>query len=306
METIETSIIVPVKNGQKYLDSALKAIFSQETDAKFEVIAVDSGSTDNTLDILKNYPVQLYQIRDSEFNHGATRNYAISKSRGRYVILMNSDTVPFDKHWLEMLVNNLKKDKDAAGAYSRQIPHNDSSLLTWLRVGRFITFGKIRRESQITEVGDYEKLKPKDKYILSNFDNVSSCIRKDIWQKIPFPDTDFAEDLEWSRAVLRAGYKIIYDPRSVVYHSHEFSFMGWYRKNCINSNRISGLFGFSPINKLYKVFMFSSFYIIRDIYSIFVYKRNFKAVLTNLWPVIAYSFVGALGQYRGARDTYVK
>ena len=56
------SIIIPVKNGEKTINACLKGIFEQTLIKQTEVIIIDSGSTDNTLDIIKNYSVKLYQI----------------------------------------------------------------------------------------------------------------------------------------------------------------------------------------------------------------------------------------------------
>lgn len=68
------SIILLVKNGDRYLAEILDAVFSQESDHKIEVVVIDSGSMDDSLDILSNYIVQLVQIPPEEFNHGETRN----------------------------------------------------------------------------------------------------------------------------------------------------------------------------------------------------------------------------------------
>jgi rhamnosyltransferase len=304
MNSIDVSVIIPVKNGQRYLDSVLKAVFSQEINAKFEVIIVDSGSTDKTLDIITQYPVRYYQIRETEFNHGVTRNFAISKSQGKYIILMTADAIPYNNRWMERLVSNLERDQSAAGVYSRQIPHIESHPLTQIRVNRLFTSNKKRRESQIDKIADYENLSPREKHMLCNFDNVSSCIRKDVWGEIPFPKTDFAEDLEWSKSVLGAGYKIIYEPDSIVYHSHDFSIFDWYKKNRINFNKLSALFGLNTINNVYRLLAFFFIYTLRDIYFLYKDKRRFTTILSNIHLIPLYSFFGTLGQYIGIKDAF--
>ncbi len=242
MNNIDISVVVPVKNGQKYLDLLLQAVFSQEINARFEVIMVDSGSTDNTLDIIKRYPVSLYEIKAAEFNHGLTRNLAISKARGEYIVLMTQDAVPYDNQWMKKLVDNFANDEHLAGVYSRHLPHKDSCALTRMIVKKFFTSEAGRRESRITEIEDYNRLSPREKHRFCNFDNVSSCIRRSIWRDIPFPDTDFAEDLEWSKKILESGYGIVYEPDSLVYHSHDFSILSWYSRYKVNSKKLNTLF----------------------------------------------------------------
>lgn len=304
MSNIDISIVIPVKNGQRYLDSVLKMVFSQEINAEFEVVIIDSGSTDKTLDIMKQYPIKLYQIEEKEFNHGLTRNLGISKAQGKYIILLTQDAIPYNNHWMEKLVNNLKRDQSVAGVYSQQIPHKDSHPLTQIRTNRFFTSAKLRRESQIDKIEDYNKLSSQQKYRFCNFDDVSSCIRKDVWQKISFPDTDFAEDLEWAKQVLEAGYKIVYEPESIVYHSHDFSISDWYKRNRINYNKLYALFGISGIDRFYKLLIFFLIYTFRDFYYLCKHKKQIKIILSTAYLIPLFLFAGLLGQYRSIKESF--
>ena len=110
MNDVKVSVVIPVKDGERYLDPALKAVFSQNINAEYEVIIVDSGSRDRSSDIIKKYPVRLYQIDAEDFNHGLTRNLGVSKAQGNYVILMTQDAVPRNKRWMRELVDNLERD----------------------------------------------------------------------------------------------------------------------------------------------------------------------------------------------------
>ena len=72
------SVVIPVKNGIDTLASCLDGIFGQTLRDKLEVIIIDSGSTDGTLDLLKKYPVRVYNLPPKEFNHGETRNLGVA------------------------------------------------------------------------------------------------------------------------------------------------------------------------------------------------------------------------------------
>lgn len=303
VNNIDVSIVIPVKNGQRYLDSVLKAVFSQEIDSKFEVIIIDSGSTDKTLDIVKQYPLRYFQIEEDKFNHGLTRNFGISKAQGKYIVLMTQDAIPYDNHWMRKLVDNLKRNQSIAGVYSRQIPHKDSCPLAQIRTDRFFTSNKVRIENQIDKIEDYNKLSPQEKHRFCNFDDVSSCIRKDVWNKIPFPDTDFAEDLVWAKQVLEAGYKIVYEPDSIVYHSHNFSILGWYKRNRINYNKLRTLFGTNTIDHFYKLLVFFLIYTFRDFYYLCKQKKQIKIILSTIHLIPLFSFAGLLGQYKSSKDS---
>ncbi|MBU0694873.1 MAG: glycosyltransferase [Candidatus Omnitrophica bacterium] len=302
MREVAISVVIPVKNGQRYLDEVLKAIFSQEIKREFEVVIVDSGSTDRTLDIIGQYPVRFYQIKENEFNHGLTRNLGISKAQGKYIILLTADAIAYDQCWMRKLIEHLERDSRVAGSYSRQIPHKDSQPLSRIRVKNSLTFSKERRESQIKKKEDYFALSPEEKRRFCNFDNVSSCLRKEVWKKVPFPKTDFAEDLEWSKAVIEAGHKIIYEPESIVYHSHDFSLPEWYRKNRINYKTLYTLFGIEVINNFSQLIKFFFISTLWDIYYLCKDARGGKAILSNIWLIPLHSLWRALGHYRGVNE----
>lgn len=64
---MDVSIVIPTKNAGELFEQVLKKIFEQKTKYEYEVICVDSGSTDNTIDIIKKYSCKLYQISSEEF-----------------------------------------------------------------------------------------------------------------------------------------------------------------------------------------------------------------------------------------------
>lgn len=304
MNDVDVSVVIPVKDGEKYLGSALKAVFSQQTSFKFEVIIIDSGSKDNILDIIKKYPIILYEIKKEDFNHGLTRNFGISKAFGRYVVLMTQDAVPCDKYWMERLVNNLEHDGRVAGVYSRQIPRKDMSDFYRIVTNRPFALEKEKRISQIDRIEDYNKLPPHEKYYFCNFDNVSSCVRKAVWENFKFSETQFGEDIEWAKNVLEAGYKIVYEPESMVYHSHDYSITEWYKRNKVNYNKLNALFGVNGVNNLFKAMIFSIIYSTSDFYNFIrfcVNRKDIKAFVSGAFLIPIYSLARALGQYRGIK-----
>ena len=85
---MDISIVIPTKNAGELFDKVLERVFKQETEYEYEVICVDSGSSDQTLSIINKYPCQLYQIPASEFGHGKTRVYGASKGTGEYIVFI--------------------------------------------------------------------------------------------------------------------------------------------------------------------------------------------------------------------------
>ena len=101
---ILVSIVIPVKNGDYWLEHTLTALLNQELDKPFEVIVIDSGSTDSSLDIIRKHPVHLIQIQPETFNHGTTRNIGVQAAKGEYVVMTVQDARPVDNQWLKHLL----------------------------------------------------------------------------------------------------------------------------------------------------------------------------------------------------------
>jgi rhamnosyltransferase len=90
-ERVKISVVIPVKNGEPWLDECIQGIMSQTLFNQTEIIAIDSGSTDGSLAILEKYPVRIYNLPPAEFNHGLTRNYGVQLCRGEYVVMTVQD-----------------------------------------------------------------------------------------------------------------------------------------------------------------------------------------------------------------------
>jgi rhamnosyltransferase len=217
----KVSVVIPTLNAGAGFEELLKKISAQEGDFDREILVVDSGSTDGTVELARRYGAIVHQIPKSEFDHGATRNLGISLARGEYVVLTVQDAVPLDERWLATMVENLEHDERVAGVYSRQIPREGASILTRVLINDLATASLERREQFAESPERYRKMPPRKRRRLAVFDDVSSCLRRSVWEELPYEKTDFGEDIRWGKRVVEAGYKIVYEPRSAVFHSHE-------------------------------------------------------------------------------------
>lgn len=205
-------------------------VFSQYIDKKYEVILIDSGSKDSTLEIAKKYPVKILEIPVHEFGHGRTRNKGAQLANGEIVIFLNADATPRDKNWLKSLIGYFEKDKEIAGVYSRLYPRLDCNPL---RFWEILNEGDGERQIRyIDDFNAYQQMKPRDKRIFLAFQSISCAIKKDFILNYPFQNIEFGEDLEWSKRIMEKGFKIIFEPRSTVLHSHNFyySFVETFKK----------------------------------------------------------------------------
>src|ERR1700682_2417050 len=124
---IDVSILLLTKNGEHDLKSVLPAVFSQKCMPRFELIAVDSGSTDDTLQILRQFPVRIEQIPAQAFHHARTRNLAAGLAEGEGLIFLSQDAIPASDGWLSALLANFS-DLSVGAVYGRQLPKPGCSL----------------------------------------------------------------------------------------------------------------------------------------------------------------------------------
>ena len=241
------SIVLLTRNGGETLPAALDAIARQRTDFPYEITAVDSGSTDSTLSLLKGRVGQVVNIPPEAFNHGLTRNLAIEHSRGEMIVLLVQDALPTSDDWLDKLTAPLRANPNVAGAFCRQQPRPSATALTKRYLALWVAASPTPRSVRLTSRDELERLSPLDRLQLCAFDNVCSCIRRSVWQQMPFAETPIAEDIEWARAVLLAGFRLDYVADAVVLHSHDRSARYEFARTYTLHRRLHDLFGVRTI-----------------------------------------------------------
>ena len=218
---IDVSIILPTKNGTRYLEGVLTAIFAQRTSRRFEVIVIDSGSTDGTVKLLRDFPVRLREIAPESFNHGETRNFAASLAEGEHLVFLSQDAEPANDGWLDALVSPVEEDERVAGAYPGFLPRPGCHPMEQREIldGPFVS-AEIGMRFIKRAVGNPDYSINPWPYI--HFPNTCSCIRRAVLARFPFRPVNFAEDQDWAKRVLEAGYVTVFVPNAVIIHSHSY------------------------------------------------------------------------------------
>lgn len=227
---MDVSIVIPTKNAGKAFDKVLQTVFSQKTKYSYEVICVDSGSKDETLDIIRKYPCRLFQIPASEFGHGKTRNYGASKGTGTYIVFITQDALPATDTWLENFIDAMEMDPEIVGGFGIHYPYPDCNLLDVRDLkNHFAGFGS---ENTIYQLEDRERYDREEGYrhLLAFFSDNNSCLRRSVWEKYPYEDVNFAEDQIWAKKMIELGYKKVYCPNAPVYHSHNYKLSTYFAR----------------------------------------------------------------------------
>lgn len=244
---MRVSVTLLTRNGVQTLPAVLDAIAGQDTGHDVELVAVDSGSTDGSAEMLEGRADKFLSIDPKTFNHGATRNLAIELGSGDAAVLLVQDAVPASPSWLNSLTAPLEDNRRLAATYARQLPRPDAAALTRWNLARWSATEAEARVTQFESPNDLLEMTPMDQLRSCTFDNVCSCVRRSVWQDLPFQTTPIAEDLSWAKDVLLAGHGIAYQPAAQVYHSHERSLGYELDRTTAVHHRLFDLFGVRTI-----------------------------------------------------------
>ncbi|MCA8941972.1 MAG: glycosyltransferase [Planctomycetes bacterium] len=219
---MKISLVIPTLDAGTLLEEVLAAIDRQPNVADVEKIAVDSGSTDGTVDRLVAHGFETISIDKSTFDHGLTRDLAIERCSGDIVVLLTQDATPTDTEWLPALVSCFDDDHVGA-AYCRQIPRDDCNPFIARRLREW-TAGKTERVVQrLASDQTLGSLQPLERLQLCAYDNVAGSVRRSIWEQFKFGKRPFGEDVAFGKKLIEHGYSIVFEPRSAVVHSHNRS-----------------------------------------------------------------------------------
>lgn len=198
------SIVIRSLNEEKWLGAALDACHRQKLDnADVEVVLVDSGSTDRTVEIARSAGCRVVHIKKADFTFGRSLNYGCEAATGDHLVFISAHCIPTHERWLANLVAPLIKG-EADYVYGKQVGHE---------VTRF-------SEHQIFAqyFPDADKIPQADFFC----NNANAALRKSAWAAHHFDETVTGlEDMVLAKALMKEGYKIGYVADASVYHIHE-------------------------------------------------------------------------------------
>jgi rhamnosyltransferase len=201
-----------------------------------EILIVDSGSTDGTVEYARSAGLAVHLIRPEEFGHGRTRNLGVQLTRGEIICFLTQDVLPCTPAWPASFAAALA-DRHVAGVYGRQVPRDATSMEMFF-VSLNYPAQALRFDPQ---PGGHH---PRPGRVL--FSNAFSAVRRRAVEAMPFAnDARFCEDQMWAHQVLAAGHAIIYEPAAEALHAHHYSLAGLFRRSyevgrALRSNRIDG------------------------------------------------------------------
>ncbi len=277
--TLKVSIIIRCFNEEKHIGKLLSGI-SKQTYTNIETIIVDSGSTDDTLQIVKRFPVKIIQINPNEFTFGRALNMGCAEASGDILVFASAHVYPVYDDWIENLIDPFK-NQDVGLVYGKQ-SGNESSKYSEQQV--FATWFK--NESVLNQKNAF-------------CNNANCAIRRSLWMAQKYDETlTGLEDLDFGKKLFEKKIQISYRADAEIIHVHEETFKqikNRYRREAIALKKIYPEQSMS-ILKFLQLF-------ITNLFSDFIHSFNDGVFIKYFYEMIMFRWMQFWGAYLGLNQT---
>jgi len=198
------SVIIRTLNEEKYLPELLGTIRKQSSDDfEFEIVIVDSGSTDNTLEIAKSFGARITFIKKENFSFGRSLNLGCEFANGKYLVFVSGHCIPVSGRWMHDIVMPLKEGS-CLYTYGRQEARDTTKFSEGQLFSKYFPDA-----NQIPQEGFF-------------CNNANAALLKSVWEKNKFDESlTGCEDMELAKRLCAKGGKIGYVAGASVFHIHD-------------------------------------------------------------------------------------
>ncbi len=209
------SVVIPTYKPDQRFRELLRRLRAQ-TLPPAEILVVNTQESLFDQELIRDIDgIRLVHIQKEDFDHGGTRDMAVSLTEGDIIVFMTMDALPADRHLLEKLVEPFA-DPRVACSYARQIPDKDADALE--RYSRMFNYGD---QDMVKTKADLPRLGIKT-YFCSN---ACAAYRRSTYQQVGgfITRTIFNEDMIFAAEAVEAGYAVAYASKARVIHSHHYT-----------------------------------------------------------------------------------
>ncbi|WZL73650.1 glycosyltransferase family 2 protein [Clostridiaceae bacterium 35-E11] len=226
---MDLSIIIVNYNTKELTKQTLNSIFTKTHNFLYEVFVVDNASTDDSIEMIQEEFPQVKLIQNAQnLGFSKANNIAIRQSKGRYILLLNSDTVVIDD-CLEKCIQHMDKhvnigalgckvilpDGNLDLACKRSFPTPEVSMYRILGLSKLFPKSKKFGQYNLTYVDENEI------HEIDCLVGAFMMIRREVIEAVGLLDEDFfmyGEDVDWCYRMKEAGWKIVYYPKAQIVH----------------------------------------------------------------------------------------
>lgn len=236
------SVVIPTKNAGPEFRETLRRIADQKGVEHVEIVVIDSGSTDGTVEVARDMAADVVAIPPDSFHHARTRNLGAERASGEHLVFLVQDAVPVDDRWLQKLLVPLQRG-EAAAVTTRQVPRWDADLFICWAMYHHYNHLKLRRGRFSRRQDAPKKQTIDERRGAGSLDNVCMAIGRDLFLRYRFdPQYAFAEDLDLGLRLYDAGYTLLMQEDNAVIHSHRRAAAYHLRRHYADRVHLSKLF----------------------------------------------------------------
>jgi GT2 family glycosyltransferase len=219
------TVAIPVRDGERYLPEVLAAVGRQQLERPIELLVVDSGSRDRSVEIARAAGARVVEIPASAFSHGGTRNLMMDLAQGDHVAFLTQDASPLGAHWLATLLEGFSLAPDVALVFGPYVARADASHVFKREFrdffGSFAPDGRPVVQRLDREAGARERYERRPSP-LTFFTDANGCVARWAWEKVRYREIGYAEDQLLAAEMVEAGFAKVYQPQAAVLHSHAY------------------------------------------------------------------------------------
>jgi glycosyltransferase involved in cell wall biosynthesis len=218
------TVVIPTHQGGTLLQEVLSNVKAQATEDPFEIIIIDSSSTDGSIESISVLPnMAIYRIDKTSFQHGKTRNLAVALSKAPLVAFITQDAIPASNNWLANLIRPLQDEKEVQAVFGSHRAHREHPKhLDTLITSHFKAYKGKEVQRKTDDLKSYYSENPSHRQFMHYYSDNNSCLRKEAWNQYPYPDVFYGEDQLYADWIIQTGGAKAYAADAAVFHSHDY------------------------------------------------------------------------------------
>ncbi|MGI6084172.1 MAG: glycosyltransferase [Acetivibrionales bacterium] len=244
IQPISVSVVIPTYNAGQELRDLLESLSLQEGVGFMEIIIVDSGSTDETIEISRLYNTVLISITQEQFSHSYARNLGARHANGENILFMTQDALPSSKRWLSEMYRPMMCDTTIVAVSCGEKPRPDADLFglacSWGHA-RFMGVLDCDRILEMPKRCTMEEIRRN-----ANLNDVACLIKKRVFEQFEYR-FNYAEDLDLGVRLIKSGHRLALRGSIKVIHSHTRPEFYYLKRAFVERKALKNIFPEEPL-----------------------------------------------------------